>query len=89
MIPTHRPPTTPGEMLREEFLKPRNTTQSELAKALGVPLQTINLIVNGKRGITAKTARLLGEHFDMSPEFWMNLQARVHLWNEQRLHRTP
>ena len=57
-IPTHRPPTHPGEMLLEEFLNPMNLTQRELAEGIRVPYQRVNEIVNGKRGITPSTCLL-------------------------------
>ncbi len=80
MLPTNRPPTPPGEMLLEEFLRPRGVTQVELASRMGVPIQRVNTIVNGKRGITAETAILLSEALDTTPEFWMGLQADCDLW---------
>ena len=73
-IPTHRPPTTPGEMLREEFLIPMNLTQQQLADAIGVSYQRINELVNDKRGITTSTALRLAKYFNTSPDFWLNLQ---------------
>lgn len=83
-IPTHRAPTHPGEMLLEEFLKPLNITQRELADAVQVPYQRINEIVNGKRGITPSTALRLAKFFGMTPDFWMNLQLRWDLyWVQQ------
>ncbi len=75
MIPKHRPPTHPGEMLLEEFLVPKRMSQMELARKLKVPIQRINTLVNGKRGVTAETAWLLAREFNTTPEFWMNLQA--------------
>jgi antitoxin HigA-1 len=83
-IPTHRPPTHPGEMLLEEFLNPMTLTQSELAQAIAVPYQRINEIVNGRRGITPSTALRLGQFFGMSPDFWMNLQQRWDLYHAQQ-----
>ncbi len=84
MLPKNRPPTPPGEVLAEEFLAPLGMTQVELAAKLRVPVQRINGIINGKRAITAETALLLSRVFDVSPEFWMNLQAAVDLWNAKR-----
>jgi antitoxin HigA-1 len=81
MLPKNRPPTAPGEMLLEEFLKPRGVTQVALASRMGVPIQRVNTIVNGKRGITAETAILLAEALDTTPEFWMGLQADYDLWH--------
>jgi len=84
MLPKNRPPTPPGEMLLEEFLKPRGVTQVELATRMGVPVQRVNTIINGKRGITAETAILLSEALDTTPEFWMGLQADHDLWHALR-----
>jgi addiction module HigA family antidote len=75
-IPTHRPPTHPGEMLLEEFLNPMSMTQRELAEGIRVPYQRVNEIVNGKRGITPSTALRLAKFFGNSEGFWMNLQLR-------------
>ncbi len=84
MLPKHRPPTTPGEILLEEFLKPSGMTQTELAEKMGVPIQRINTLINGKRGVTAETAILLSRIFETTPQFWMNLQVAWDLWNAQR-----
>ena len=65
----------PGEILREEFLKPLDMSCYELAKSLHVPAPRINDIVLGKRGITADTAIRLARFFGTTEEFWMNLQA--------------
>jgi len=75
MIPSHRTATHPGLILLHEFLKPLDTTQTALALHLGVPVQRINEIVRGKRGITADTAWLFAKSLNTSPEFWLNLQA--------------
>ena len=79
-IPTHRAPTHPGEMLLEEFLNPMDLTQRELADAIHVPYQRINDLVHGRRGMTPSTALRLGKFFNMSPDFWMNLQLRWDLY---------
>jgi addiction module HigA family antidote len=63
-------------MLVEEFLDPLGITQRELAKAIHVPYQRVNELVNGKRGITPSTALRLARFFGMSAEFWLNLQTR-------------
>jgi addiction module HigA family antidote len=84
MLPKNRPPTPPGEMLLEEYLKPRGLTQVELAARMGVPIQRVNTIVNGKRGITAETAILLSEALNTSPEIWMGLQSDYDLWHALR-----
>jgi len=67
-------PIHPGEILLEEFLKPLNLSQNQLALALRVPARRINEIVQGKRRITADTALRLAHYFDMSPRFWLGLQ---------------
>jgi len=84
-IPTHRPPTHPGEMLLEEFLIPMSLTQRQLAESIHVPYQRINEIVNGRRGITPSTALRLAKFFGMSAGFWMNLQLRWDLYHTQKL----
>jgi len=83
-IPTHRPPTHPGEMLLEEFLIPMNLTQRELADSIHVPYQRINELVNGRRGITPSTALRLAKFFGISAGFWMNLQLRWDLYHAQK-----
>ena len=79
MIPKNRIPTHPGEILLEEFLKPLNLTQVQLASHIGVPVQRINEIVRGKRGVTPETAWLLVQALNTTPEFWMNLQGAYDL----------
>ncbi len=84
MLPKYRPPTSPGEMLLEEFLKPMEMTQTELAKQMGVPIQRVNTLINGKRGVTAETALLLARIFKNSPQFWLGLQMDWDLWHAQQ-----
>lgn len=73
------PAVHPGEILLEEFLKPMSLSQNKLAMAIRVPAPRINEIVHGKRSISADTALRLGKFFDMSPQFWMNLQTQYDL----------
>lgn len=80
-VPTHRPPVHPGEMLLEEFLNPLGISQSQLASAIRVPFQRVNLIVNGKRGITSDTALRLSRALGTTPDFWLNLQLRWDLYH--------
>jgi antitoxin HigA-1 len=75
MLPTNRVPTHPGEVLLEEFLKPLGVTQVALAEHLGVPVQRINELVRGKRGVTPETAWLLAGALGTTPDFWVNLQS--------------
>ena len=67
-------PIHPGEILMEEFLKPMNLSQNQIANDLGVPPRRINEIVLGKRRVTADTALRLAHYFNMSPSFWLGLQ---------------
>lgn len=75
MIPKNRIPAHPGEILLREFLEPMELPQTRLAEHLGIPVQRVNELVNGKRGVTPETAWLLGQAFGTSPQFWLNLQA--------------
>ena len=84
MLPKNRPPTSPGEVLVEEFLGPLGMTQVELARRKNIPLQRVNTVVTGKRAITAETAVLLARVLGTSAAFWMNLQVAVDLWNAER-----
>ena len=83
-VPTNRIPTHPGEMLLEEFLSPMGISQRDLADNIHVPYQCINEIINGRRGITPSTALRLAKFFDMSADFWMNLQLRWDLYFTQQ-----
>ncbi len=71
-----RPPVHPGEILRDEFLKPMDLSVYALARALGISRPRLNDIVLGRRGVTTDTALRLGRYFGMTPEFWINLQTR-------------
>jgi addiction module HigA family antidote len=67
-------PVHPGEVLLDEFLKPMNLSQNQLALTLRVPARRIKEIVQGERSITPDTALRLAHYFDMSPQFWLGLQ---------------
>ncbi len=83
MIPRYREPTHPGEILLEEFLKPLRLSQVEAAEKMGIPLNRLNEIIRGKRGITADTSWRLAKLLKTSPEFWMNLQTTWELYHAQ------
>jgi len=68
-------PIPPGEILREEFLRPLGISINQLARDLGVPANRVSAIVNGKRAITADTAFRLGTYFRVSSELWLDLQS--------------
>jgi len=72
-------PIHPGEVLREEFLKPMEVSINRLARDIVVPPGRISEIVNGKRGITADTALRLAKFFGVSAELWLGLQAEYDL----------
>ena len=79
MIPENRIPTHPGVILSQEFLVPLGITQVAFAAHLGVPVQRINELINGKRGVTPDTAWLLASALNTTPEFWINMQAAYDL----------
>lgn len=76
MLPTNRILPHPGEILLREYLEPLELAQTTLAARLGIPVQRVNELVKGKRGVTPETAWLLARAFDTSPELWMNLQTQ-------------
>lgn len=73
------PPSHPGEVLREDYLKPLGMSQYALAKAIGVPQIRVSEIVHGKRAITPDTALRLARYFQTSAEFWLGMQATYDL----------
>ncbi len=89
MIPSKRIPTHPGEILQEEFLKPLNLSQEQLAKHLGGTWtqSKISEIVNKKRRITEAIALDFADVFGTSSEFWLNLQYRYDLWIAKQSHK--
>ena len=78
--PRRRKPTSPGEILREEFLVPLGLSQRALADHLGCDVKVVNRIVNGRCAVTAEMALKLGAAFRTSPDFWMNAQRAVDLY---------
>lgn len=87
MLPKNRPPTHPGEMLLEEFLKPLELSQKAFAKHLGWTYARLNEIVKGRRGVSADSALSLGEALGTGPEFWLNLQRDWDLWHSMQSHQ--
>ena len=79
-----RRPTHPGEMLREDFLSDYGLTVSSLAEALGVSRQSINELLRGRRAVSPEMALRLARLFGNSPEFWLNAQRAVDLWDAAR-----
>ncbi len=81
-------PTHPGEMLREDFLSDYGLTVSGLAEAIGVSRQTINELLRGRRAVSPEMALRLSRLFGNTPEFWLNAQRAVDLWDASRAVRT-
>lgn len=81
MMKKHRrlPPVHPGEILREDLMKPFGLSINGLARDLRVPVTRVSEIVNGRRTVTADTALRLSRYFGTSPQFWMNLQMAYDL----------
>lgn len=75
-----RKPTTPGEILQEEYLTPLGLTQRELANHIDYDVKVINRLVNGRTSVTAPLALKLGAIFNTSPEFWMSAQKAVDIY---------
>ena len=80
-------PVHPGEVLGEDFLRPLGVTQTKLARHIGVTVQRVNEIVNGRRGVSAETALLLSRAFGTSPMFWLNLQMQYDLATSRPVRR--
>jgi antitoxin HigA-1 len=80
-LPKKRPPTHPGEMLLEEFIKPLELTQTELAQRLGVSYPRLNEIIKARRSVTPDTALRLSHVLGMSADFWLGLQQDWDLWH--------
>jgi len=89
MLPEKRIPTHPGEILLLEFLTPMRLTQVEFASHLRIPIQRVNEIIKGKRGVTPETAWLFAGALGTTPEFWLNLQASHDLARTQPKKLAP
>ena len=79
-----REPTSPGEILREEFLVPLGMTQKQLADHLGCDVKVVNRLVNGRTAVSTKMALRLGAAFRTSPDFWLNAQKAVDLYRARQ-----
>ena len=87
LLPKHRPPTHPGAMLWEEYLRPMGITQAALARHLGWSQARVNELVRGKRGVSPEAALALSDALGTSPELWLNLQCNHELWHARQKHR--
>ena len=88
MLPKNRRPIHPGEIIRFEYLEPLNLTQQKLADAIGVTRVRINEIILGKRSVTPDTAFRLAKFFNTTPDFWINLQMNVDMWDTLKTHKS-
>ena len=90
MVHLKRKPTTPGEILNEEYLKPLGMTQNELARHVGCDIKVINRLINEKTSLSAEMALKLAATFKTTPEFWMNAQKAVDLYEaEKHIKKLP
>jgi antitoxin HigA-1 len=87
MIPKNRRPSHPGEIIKYEYLEPLKMTQQQLANAIGVTRVRINEIILGKRSVTPDTAFRLAKYFNTTPDFWINLQINVDMWDTLQSHK--
>ena len=84
LLPTHRAPTHPGEMLLEEFLKPAGVSIKAFAEAVGLHYPRMHEVVTGKRPMTPDTAQRVARATGMSLGFWLQLQLKFDLWHQER-----
>ncbi len=87
MAHSMRKPTSPGEILAEEFLKPMNLTQGTLARHIGCDVKVINRIVNEHSAVTAEMALKLGAVFKTSADFGLNAQKAIDLYKASQKNR--
>ena len=83
-VTRRREPTTPGEILREEFLAPLGMTQRQLADHLGCDVKVVNRIINGRSAVSTEMALKLGAAFRTSPDFWLNAQKALDLYRASK-----
>ena len=88
MLPKKRRPVLPGQVIRYEYLEPLKLTQQQLADSLGITRVRINEIILGKRSITPDTAFRLAKYFNTTPDFWINLQMNVDMWDTLQQHKS-
>ena len=87
VLALRRPPTHPGEALLEEYLRPAQLTQVEAARRMGIPLNRLNEIIRGMRGVSADTALRLARLLNTSAEIWLGLQNDWDLWHAAHVMR--
>lgn len=84
MLKRNLPPVHPGEILREDYIKVRGLTVTEVAKGLGVARANLSAILNQRAGISPEMAVKLSEAFGNTTQFWMNLQKNYEVWHAER-----
>ncbi|HEY2474247.1 MAG TPA: HigA family addiction module antitoxin [Candidatus Cybelea sp.] len=84
LVPSNRRPITPGAILREDFLEPLGLTQGKAAELLGIDRTSLNELLNGRRNMTTEMALRLGHAFGTSPQYWLNLQMALDLFDTQQ-----
>jgi len=82
-VPANRRPITPGAVLREDYLEPLQLTQQVVADTIGVDRTTLNEVLNARRGVTPEMALRLARAFGPAPQYWLNLQTAVDLYDAQ------
>ena len=82
-VPANRRPITPGAVLREDYLEPLQLTQQVVADAIGVDRTTLNEVLNARRSVTPEMALRLSRAFGPAPQYWLNLQTTVDLYDAQ------
>lgn len=87
MLLISRKPTHPSEMLREEFMPDFDLSVASLAKALGVSRQSVNKLVREQRAVGLEMALRLARVFETSPQYWLNIQRNIDLWDSLELYR--
>lgn len=81
-------PTTPGEMLEARFLKPLELTQQAFADHIGCDVKTINRLIKGHSSVTPALALKLAAAFEMTPQFWLNLQANLDIYEARQAQKS-
>ncbi len=84
MASMKRKPTTPGEILQEEYLSPLGLTQRDLAEHIGYDVKVINRLINGRTGVTVSLALKLAAALNTTPEFWLNAQKAVDIYEASK-----
>ncbi len=84
MLKRNLPPVHPGEILREEYIKERGLTITEVAKGLGIARANLSAIINERAGISTEMAVKLSEAFGNTTQFWVNLQTNYEVWHAER-----